>query len=58
MMREAIATGAGGANLYANNPDLALDSLLGWLPLLLMIGFGVLKSTDGPNRFAAEPVRF
>ena len=57
---QAIANpgSAGMAQIYGNNPQLALDSLIGWLPILLMIGLGVLKSTDGPNRFAAEPVRF
>jgi uncharacterized membrane protein YhaH (DUF805 family) len=63
MTREAVENamtnpGAGGMQIYANNPQMALDSLIGWIPLLLLIGFGVLKSTEGPNRFAAEPVRF
>ena len=63
MTREAVENamanpGAGGMQIYAHNPQMALDSLIGWIPLLLLIGFGVLKSTEGPNRFAAEPVRF
>ncbi len=64
LTRQAVADamanpGAGGMpQLYASHPEMAVDTLLGWLPFLLMIGFGVLKSTEGPNRFAAEPVRF
>ena len=33
-------------------------SLAGYLPLALFIYLGARKSTDGPNRFGAEPVRF
>lgn len=33
-------------------------AVLGWVPFLIVIGLGVRKSTDGPNRFGTEPVRF
>lgn len=35
-----------------------LMSLAGYLPMGLFIYLGVRKSTDGPNRFGAGPVRF
>lgn len=33
-------------------------ALLGWVPVLFVVIFGVLKSTDGPNRYGDEPTRF
>lgn len=33
-------------------------ALLSWIPALLVIWFGVRKSSDGPNRFGEAPVRF
>lgn len=33
-------------------------SLLSFVPLLLVLWFGLRKSTDGPNRYGADPVRF
>lgn len=32
--------------------------LLGWLPAIFVIFVGVIKSTEGPNRFGEEPVKF
>lgn len=32
--------------------------LLGWLPIILVIIMGVLKSTPGPNRYGETPVSF
>ena len=48
------------------NPDAMLAmmqaqgpiALLGWAPALFVVIFGVLKSTDGPNRYGDEPTRF
>ncbi len=31
---------------------------VGWLAPLIVIVFGVMDSTEGPNRYGAEPVRF
>jgi uncharacterized membrane protein YhaH (DUF805 family) len=50
----------------AQNPDVALqmqgqmawDALLGYVPIVMVIGFGLLKSTPGPNRYGTEPARF
>lgn len=38
--------------------QFGLGSLLGWVPLLIVIVIGVRKSTDGPNRYGEAPVRF
>jgi len=38
--------------------QIGLISLLGWVPMILFIIFGVRKSTDGPNRYGEAPVRF
>jgi len=47
----------------ASNPAAMMQAqgtmaLLGWVPAILIIIAGVLGSTDGPNRFGDEPVRF
>jgi uncharacterized membrane protein YhaH (DUF805 family) len=36
----------------------AFDALIGWLPMLIAIVIGVLKSTPGPNRYGDAPVKF
>ncbi|WP_336977227.1 DUF805 domain-containing protein [Altererythrobacter fulvus] len=33
-------------------------SLLGWIAPIVVIVFGVMKSTDGPNRYGEAPARF
>lgn len=38
--------------------DMSLASAVGWLGYLLVIGFGVIKSQDGPNKYGEAPVRF
>ncbi len=38
--------------------DFSAYSAAGWLGTIVVVGFGILKSTDGPNRFGEEPVRF
>ena len=42
----------------AMQAEMARQSLLGYIPLIMVIVFGVLKSDPGPNRFGEEPVRF
>lgn len=32
--------------------------MIGWIAPLVLLVFGVMKSTDGPNRYGDEPVRF
>ncbi|HTN15732.1 MAG TPA: DUF805 domain-containing protein [Sphingomonadaceae bacterium] len=33
-------------------------SLAGWIGPIIVVAFGVMKSTDGPNRYGEAPVRF
>lgn len=33
-------------------------ALLGWLPAIAVIVIGLIRSSDGPNRFGEAPVRF
>lgn len=52
----------------ANSPDpqaamadqsaFAMDGLIGWVPLVMIIVFGVMKSDPGPNRYGDAPVSF
>jgi uncharacterized membrane protein YhaH (DUF805 family) len=61
MMREALTVGNDPAKLQsvmAHQSEYAAYGLIGWLGILIVVGFGVLRSTDGPNRYGAEPVRF
>jgi uncharacterized membrane protein YhaH (DUF805 family) len=37
---------------------LSLYGLIGWIAPIIVIVFGVMDSTDGPNRFGEGPVRF
>jgi uncharacterized membrane protein YhaH (DUF805 family) len=61
MMRELMPMMTDPANLeeiLAQQRDLNVYSLAGWIGPIVVIGFGILKSTDGPNRYGDEPVRF
>ena len=44
--------------MIESQQDLGPYSAASWLGALVVIGFGILKSTDGPNRYGTEPVRF
>jgi uncharacterized membrane protein YhaH (DUF805 family) len=61
---ELVATMTQTMTASTPNPMAAMQGsmsgagLVGWVPIILVIIFGIRKSTDGPNRFAAEPVRF
>ena len=57
MARMAIENAMTAPQVYAANGNAGLDSLIGWVPTLLLIGFGVLKSSEGANRFGEAPVR-
>ncbi len=45
-------------NPYAAMGAQSGYTLLAWVPVLLIIYFGVRKSTPGANRYGAEPVSF
>lgn len=44
--------------VLAKQGELAGFGLLGYIPLLIVVIFGVFRSTEGPNRYGEEPVRF
>ena len=46
------------AMIHGDMHRFILMSLAGYLPLALFIYLGARKSSDGPNRFGADPVRF
>lgn len=43
---------------FGMQTKIAWDGLLGYVPLIMVIGFGLLKSTPGPNRYGERPARF
>lgn len=57
MIRNA-ASAQSAQEAFGAQGELAWRSLLGWVPLLILIVFGVMKSDPGPNAYGAEPVRF
>lgn len=57
MMRQ-VAVAQNPADVVAVQREMALDGLLGWVPLIMVVVFGLLKSDPGPNKYGAEPVRF
>ena len=61
MMPEMMAQQAEGGmrtNPMVAQIEAAPLSLIGWIGYLVVIGFGVLKSQEGPNRYGDAPVRF
>jgi len=53
--------------MYSSDPAVAMGSfqnqfqlfsLIGWIPWIALIVFGVRKSTPGPNRYGEGPVSF
>jgi uncharacterized membrane protein YhaH (DUF805 family) len=42
----------------AQDPAQTWATLLGWVGLIVVIVFGVMKSNDGPNRYGEAPVVF
>jgi uncharacterized membrane protein YhaH (DUF805 family) len=60
-MHDTLVAGSDPARLQAaieRQAEFASYGLIGWIGPLVVVGFGVLKSSDGPNRYGAEPVRF
>ena len=45
-------------NPFATMQAQGYMAMLGWIPMVIVILLGVRKSTDGPNRFGTDPVRF
>ena len=60
-MRELMALSMNPANLdevLARQGEFMGIGLIGYIPVIVVVVFGVMKSTDGPNRFGGAPVRF
>ncbi len=57
MMNEIASAGEPGGAL-AMQSRMGWQGLIGYVPLAMVIGFGLLKSDPGANRYGAEPVRF
>jgi uncharacterized membrane protein YhaH (DUF805 family) len=56
-MHQAAAQGS--ARLAGDlQQQLGWQQLVGYVPLIIIIVFGVMKSDPGPNRYGEEPVRF
>ncbi len=57
-MAEAALANPEAASVAGFQQDASLASLIGWVGYLVVIGFGILKSQEGPNRYGDAPVRF
>ena len=53
-----LAAAGGPVDSYEVQARMGWENLLGYLPIILLIGFGLLKSDEGPNRYGDDPVRF
>jgi uncharacterized membrane protein YhaH (DUF805 family) len=61
MMQDAMAAAGDPVRMQSvmeQQTEFARYGAIGWIGPLVVIGFGILRSTDGPNRYGAEPVRF
>jgi uncharacterized membrane protein YhaH (DUF805 family) len=61
MMRDVMIVGGDPVKVQAimeRQQEFAAYGMIGWIAPLVVIGFGILRSTDGPNRFGDAPVRF
>jgi uncharacterized membrane protein YhaH (DUF805 family) len=58
-VQEAVVAASDPAQLQQMGMrDQNLLGLVGWLAPIIVIVFGVMKSTDGPNRYGEAPVVF
>lgn len=46
------------AQMQGFQQQMGITSLVGWVPLIMLVVLGIRKSTDGPNRYGEAPVRF
>ncbi|MEP3420702.1 MAG: DUF805 domain-containing protein [Erythrobacter sp.] len=63
VMRETMATTQNAAqngdfDPFAAQAEMGVMGLVGWIGLLIIIGFGIVKSEDGPNTYGDAPTRF
>ena len=57
MMRHAAASGSAHPGM-AMPAQLGWQSVIGYVPIVIVIVFGVMKSDPGANRYGEAPVRF
>ena len=61
IMRDMMIAGGDPVKVQAiveRQQEFAAYGLIGWIGPLVVIGFGILRSTEGPNRYGDEPVRY
>ncbi len=60
IMRETmvVTDGAPAMDPFAVQAEMGLMGLVGWIAIIVVIGFGILQSEDGPNQYGDAPVRF
>lgn len=56
LMRELAAT-SDPSQAIAVQTRMAWDALIGYVPLIMVVVFGLLRSEPGPNRYGEEPLR-
>jgi uncharacterized membrane protein YhaH (DUF805 family) len=56
MIRQA-ATATSAQEAMATQAQFGWQAILGWLPLILIVVFGLMKSDEGANRYGEAPVR-
>ena len=47
-----------GGDPFAMQAEMGTLGLVGWIGYIVVIGFGVLPSKDGPNKYGDEPVSY
>ena len=57
MLANVTAASAGAADPMAMQAEMGLYGLVGWIGYLVVVGFGVVPSQAGANKYGEEPVR-
>ena len=57
-MMQQVTDAANSADMVELQSQMMWQSLLGYVPMIMIVGFGILGSDPGANRFGEEPVRF
>ena len=56
MLANVTAASAGAADPMAMQAEMGLYGLVGWIGYLVVVGFGVVPSQAGANKYGEEPV--
>lgn len=51
----AAMQASSAADIVALQQDAGIQALLGWVPLLIVVGFGIVKSKPGANKWGEQP---